>query len=450
MIGGAFNNDTILIYNVLSGTCLSCHSISQPIFETAWTCGEYLQFAIAESGSIEIWQVSFISSHTPTKVGSLSTPDNFSSNELVLFPTLSRLAFILDGEVLVWDAQHHKVLLHSTDAKNPRAMSFSPNGHFFVCGTKNREFHIWKESAAGYHSHQKLGVSSNTTTPLVSPNGESVISWNGRVVHLWNTVNSPISIFGFSRAHYSGWFFLEFSSDESQVAVIESFSTTVTILDIKSGKPWLVIDADTKLCGLRMTEDKIIAVGDGKIFTWNLPERDSVVNNWKNTVQTTAFKHSAPIRDLYGSVSPNLSYLALGDRKANDISIYNTHTGEKLAAVKADGYIPGFTPSGHGVWYARKHGAVNQWEIIEANGSNTFQLKGLEMGVEPQHGFPWHSPDGYQITKDGWITSSSGKWLLWLPHHWQPDITIQRRWSGKFLAVWNRNSPEPCILKLEV
>ena len=457
MIGSLFDRTTLIIYNVLSGTCLFSHSIQQSIVEIIWTHGEHLQFATQEPDSVAIWQVSFTSSHPPTRICSLSTPDNFNSDELVLLPTLSQLAFIFDGEIFVWDAQHQKILLHSGDVGNPRAMSFSPDGHFFVCGTEDREFCIWKKSPTGYLFHQKLMAVDIRTTPLISPNGESIVIADEKLLQLWHTTGSPASTHSMfmQSSEESLWFFVEFSPDESLVAVTKRLSDTVTVIDTNSGNPWLVIDTDTETCDLRMTEDKIIVVGNGTIVTWRLPARDCASNTRRdisNCVQIITFEHSTITEDLHASISPSLKYFAFQNLEnyEESLCIYHTHTGERLAFVEADGGLLGFTPNSHIVWCAAGDGEVDTWKIIEENGSNAIQLKELRKYMKPGNGFPWHSPHGYQVTKDGWIVCSSGKYLLWLPCHWQQDEKIQRKWSGKFLAVWNWNSAQPYILKLEV
>ena len=457
MIGGLFDSRTIIICNVLSGAHVSSHSIQQPTVQTIWTHAEFLQFATIEPGSITIWQDTFNPNYVPTKVGSLSTPNNLFKKDLVVLPNLLCLAFIYHGKVLVWDAESKKMLLKTTDIKGPGAISFSPDGCFFVCGTWSRDFHIWKKSPAGYLSHQKFVSGANGTRPLICPNGESVVSSSDKILQLWHTENPPTSLPNTSMhtSHYSGVFFIEFSPDESLVAVTEWLSNTVTVIDIESGSPWLVIDTDTKTCGLRMTGDRVIVVGDGKIVTWNLPARDCVSNariNINDSVQTTTFTHSSPIEDLHASISPNLSYVAIVDinHSGEDLFIYNTHTGEELAVVESNGDIPGFTPSSYTVWCAADDGKVDQWGILQKNGSNGMKLKKFVEGVEPHSGFPWHSSAGYQVTDDGWILSSSGKRLFWLPHHWRQDGILQRKWSGKFLVLWNQDSVEPYILELEV
>jgi WD40 repeat protein len=459
MIGGLFDNTTITIYNVFSGKCITSHSIEDSIVETIWSHGEYLQFATLESESIIIWQVSFTLSHSPTKVGSLSIPDHFSSDKLVMLPTLFRLAFILSEEIWVWDVQHHKVLLHSADVKEPRDISFSPDGHFFVCGTGSREFYIWKESPTGYLSKQQFVSGANGTRPLVSPNGGSVISSSDNTLLLWHTTGSPISIPRIirERSWQGTWFYIEFSPDESLVAVTEQSSSIITVLETRSGNPWLVIDTGSKTCGLKITEDKIIVVGDKKIVTWDLPTKACVPNarqNINDSIQITVFIHSLPSNRLHASISPNLDYVAFiegnGTLPDRFIDIYNLHTGEKLAAADSGGTKLGFTPSGHEVWCTTSTGEIGQWEIVKEKGSNAIKLKEIERNMEPVSGFPWLSSHGHQVTRDGWIICSSGKRLLMLPRHMQQDTIVERKWGEKCLAVWNRSSVRPCILKLEV
>ena len=451
MIGSLFGM-TIIIHNILSGLCIYSHSTQQSIVKTIWTHDKYLQFATVEPESITMWQISFPSSHEPMKVGSLSTPDNFNSYELVLLPTLSRFAFILGGEVLVWDAKHHQVLLHSADVVNPRALSFSPNGRFFVCGTENNEVCVWKESAAGYLSCQQFISGYDETTPLISPSGESILLPSENVLQLWHTTSCLPTL----SMHTSEglWFFIEFSPDETLVAVTERLSCSVAVLETKSGKPWLIIDTGTKACGLRMTEDKIIVVGDGQIVTWGLPGRNCAFNkrNISDSIQTTIFRHSVPVESLIASISPNLNYVAFQgvEDYSGDLYIYNTHSGVQLVRIEADGGFPGFTPDSCVVWCAKIDDQVLHWEIVEENGSNIIYLEKLGEYVKLLSGLPWLSPDGHQVSNDGWVVCSNGKHLLWLPHQWRQDLKMQRKWNGKFLAVWNLNSTEPFILKLEV
>ena len=453
MIGSLIGhgNYTISIYNVLSGTFISSHIISHAV-EALWTLGKYLQFATVEPGSIIMWQVSFTSKQAPTRVSSLSTPNNFSQRGLVLLPTLSRLAFIFGDKVVVWDGQHHKLLLHSI-CVGASTVSLSSDGHSLVCGTWGREFYIWKELPTGYVSHQKLVSGAVGTKLLVSPNGESVISPSGTMLQLWHITNYPTSISGtlMQTPQHNGDFCVEFPPDESLVAFTDVLGSTVTILDMKSGNPWLAVDTGTRISGLKITEDKIIVVGHGEIITLDLPARGCVENTRRdinNSIHITTFQPLAPDNWLHASISPNLKYIAIVDRKAYQKSMYicDMCTGRRLNGAYSHGHVTGFTPSDH-VWCADNNGRVDQWEILKKDGSDA-----IELGIDkkPLNDYYWNAPDGHKLTDDGWIISPSREWLLWLPHSLQQGSKVQMKWSGKFLAVWNGSSPEPCILEFGV
>ena len=456
MFGVLSEDGTITTYNILSGAQISSHSVPD-VHPTIWTCGECIQFATMGSESIDIWEVSPTSGHTPKQISSLPIPDSFSFDCLVLLPALSQLAFFLKFErrILVWDAQHHKFLLELTNVDTPTNMTFSPDGNFFLCGTYSQEFHIWKKSPDGYLPHQTLVSSTKYTHILVSPNGGSIISFYHSRLQLWHTSLSPTPLPTISTqaSQSAGGFLPEFSPDGSLVAVTQQLGNTVTVLDLKSGNPQLVIDTGTRICGMRITESRIIVVGDGKIITWELPARDNVLKahwNIDNSVWTTTFNHSTSITYLYASISPDLNHIAIGSTIAiwtDRLSIFSMGTGRHLVAVGSFRYLPGFSPDGHKVWCAADDGKVDLWTIVKNDGSNATKLNSLGRDRRPLSGFPWQSSCGYEVTDDGWILSPSGKQLLWLPHQWRSE-NVERRWSGKFFAVSGLS--KGVILELDV
>ena len=455
MLGALFEN-IITTYNTVSGTHISSHSIPGSVIGTIWTHGEYLQFATLESGSITIWEVSFTSSHAPTEIHSLPTPDNFSSRkEFLLLPTLSRLAFILQERVLVWDPQHQKTLLDFKDVRNPDFISFSSDGCFFICGTKGPEFHLWKESPDGYLPHQNLIPGTKVAVPVISPNGDLILSVGIFVLQLFHTTNSPTSPPSAPTQvpQHTERFLLEFSPNESLVAFTWWSGSTVTVLDVKSGNLLLVIDTSAEIYGMRITGSSIIVICDGKIVTWDLPSGDSVLNTRvgiTNSIQATTFGDSAPMERGHASISLDLDHIALQPSGTEELFMYNMHTGKLLAATRSHGHQPGFTLDGHKVWCATVFGDVEQWAIVKDDGSNITRLESIREAEEPLNSFPWHSSYGYQVTGDGWVLSSSGKQLLWLPHQWQPVFELDQQWSGNVLALLQVGLPEAVILELEV
>ena len=463
MLGGLFGRDTIITYDIYSGIQISSYSIQQPTAATIWTHGEHLQFTTIESESITIWEVDFTSNCVPTQIDSLPTPDNLSGKTLAPLPAFHCLAFIDEGSVIVWDAQHQKILLNSTDLDNPQNVFFSPDGNFLACGAGSPTFFLWKKSSDGYHLHGTQISNVGEVKPLISPNGGSIISSGnsiitrgGSILQLWYTMHSPTSSPNVSiqPSQHTKDFLLEFFSNQPLVAVAQRLGKTVSILNIKSGNPQLVIDTDMEICGMGVVERKIIVVCKGKAVAWELPAGDCAPDlQWsiENSIQTTRLEHPEPIKQLYASISPDLNYVAFGSlvsyREA--LSIYDIHTGEQLMVAKSNGSIPEFTLGGKEVCCVTGSGVVDKWAIVKDDGAEAIVLKKLWEEQKPQSGLSWHSPYGYQVTDDGWVLDSRGRQLLWLPHKWQ-STEVKRRWSGKFLAVFPTGLPEPLILELEV
>ena len=454
---------TIIIYDVLSGAHIFSHAVNKSVTDTIWTHEECLRFATAELGSITIWEVGFTSRHAPTEVDSLPTPDNFPSTEFLLFPPLSRLAFILQGRVLVWDARRLKILLDSADVKNPRDMSFSPDGRFFVCGTEGAEFYLWKESPDGYLLHQSLVSSAGPTKQTFSPNGGSIVAFGGPMVQRWRTTSSRTSLQSVSTQssqHILEDFILDFSPDRTSAVFARRWENAVTVLDLRSCVLSSIVNAGTGVCGLGLRSSRgkyvIAVVGYGKIVTWDLWDHAIPRASTNYPVPTTASGHSG-LR-LYASVSSAFDRIVVKEagRWEGDLCVYEVRTGKSLAVVRSKGYTVGFRLelehsaeySQDSVWCARADGDVDEWDISGAFGS-TFPVPIHRKPDGPQEAFPWQSSRGYQVTDDGWIISSGGKRLLWLPHHWRSG-SMTRRWSEHLLALSHGELPAPVVLELEV
>ena len=461
MVGGLFSSDTIITYNISLGIQISSHFIQQPSAEKIWAHGKYLQFLTIGSGSITIWQVGFTSNCPPTQVGSLPAPDKLLRKTLVPLPALHYLAFIDEGGVVVWDAQHQKILLNSTDVDDPQDISFSSDGNFLVCGTYGPTFHLWKKSSDGYHLHGTQISNVTVVKPLISPNGEliiscgrSIITRGGSILQLWYTTHSPTSPnVSIQPSQHKRDFLLEFFPNHLLVAVAQWLGNAVSILNLRSGNPQLVIDTDTEICGIGVVERKIIIVCKGNIVVWELPAGDYAPNvQWsiENSIQAIKLEHPEPIEQLYASISPDLDYVAFGSLVSYKaaLSIYDIHTGEQLIVAKSNGSIPEFTLGGNEVCCVTGSGEVDKWAIFKDDRTEIV-LEKLWEEQKPQSGLSWHSPCGYEVTDDGWVLNPGGNHLLWLPHKWQ-STEVKRRWSGRFLAVFPTGLPEPLILELEI
>jgi hypothetical protein len=128
-----------------------------------------------------------------------------------------------------------------------------------------------------------------------------------------------------------------------------------TVLDLKSGVPWLVIDTGMQIWGLGVAGDTIAVVGDRRIITWNLPAGDHVLNarvNINDSVQATTLDHSA-LFDLmhipFTSISPDLNCIAIAHKNIG-LNIYDMSIGICFTDAVFRGGMVWFTPDGHKVW----------------------------------------------------------------------------------------------------
>jgi len=444
----------ISTYNLISGTHVYSHHASEGrIIAPIWTHGELLRFAAVKPGSITIWEVGFTSEHALAEIESLPAPDDTGSEEHLFLPTLSRLAFILDKSVLIWDARDSKILLNFVGGGLLGGLSFSSDGRFFACGVAGQGAHLWKESPTGYVLHQKLvsGSADDWIVPFLSPDGESIITSKGSETQLWHTTGpiDPPSSVPPQPANRTK-FVLAFSPDKSFIATGRLGGKIATIVDLKSGDLRLMINTGMVVCGLGVTGSTAIVVGEGKIVTWNLPAGDCVLNaeaNIHDSVRTIVFDHPPPPPGWlhFASISPDFNHLAITREEdgGGGVDIYDASTGKHLFGIPTR-YVtrPWFTRDGREVWCDS-----NSQKIIMGGGTDIIRVEPVGRGDAPPGGYLWESAHGHDITRDGWILDSRKKRVMWMPHHWRVHREY-RIWDGRFLVLFDGELPEPVIIEM--
>ena len=423
-----------------------------------WTHDKFLRFATVKPGYIIIWEVGFTSEHTLAEIESLPAPDDVGHpwEKPMFLPALSRLAFILRGAVLIWDAQDSKILLNFVGGDRPLRPSFSSDGRFFTCGFFGQGFNLWKESPTGYVLHRKLilsGPADGWTVPYLSPDGESIITSQHHGTQLWRTTDpiNPSSSAPPQPAEQTD-FVLAFSPDKSLIATGRLGGNVATILDLKSGDPRLIVDTGMKICGLGVTENTVIVVGEGKIITWNLPSAGGCVldarANIRDSIQTTVFDCSPPPpeRSHSASISPDFNHLVI--KAMGRMDIYDMSTGNYLVSTGTSALPtcqPWFTRDGREVRDSRiHHGGA---KIIRGGGSSIIGLESVGDDDGPSGGHLSESSHGHKDADDGWILDSRKKRVMWLPHHWRFSKQY-RIWDGQFLALFDPGLPEPVVIEL--
>jgi len=452
---GNFTDTIISTYSLVSGTHVYSHRVSEGrIVAQIWTHGEFLRFATVKPGSITIWEVTFTSEHTLAEIESLPAPDDTGEDHLFL-PTLSRLAFILRGAVLIWDVRDSKFLLNFVGGDLLGGLSFSSDGRFFACGSVGQGVHLWKESPTGYVLHQKLvsGPVVDWTLPFLSPDGESIITSEDHEIQLWRTadpINPPSGVP--PRPAEQTSFILAFSPHRSFIATGRLGENIATIIDLESGDPRLIVDTGMKICGLGVTGSTAIVVGEGKIITWNLPAGGCVLDaraNIHDSVQTIVFNHPPPPPEQLhsASISPDLNHLVItpGSR-GGGLDIYDVSTGKHAVGTTTGVFSRlWFTRDGREVWSS---GIFSKGrKIIRGGGSDATRLEPVRNGDGPSGGHHWESSYGHKVTDDGWILDSKKNRVMWLPHHWRVGVEY-RIWDERFLALFDPGLPEPVIIDL--
>ena len=352
---------------------------------------------------------------------------------------------------MVWGPRNSVSLLHETGASWYPMMTFSSDGRFFACSTTGLEVYLWKESSTGYTLIGKLQSNARRSIPLLSPNGESIITFSNRTIKLWHTkaFTSHSSILS-HLPNSAEKFVLDFVPDRQLAVVARQEEKTVTVLDLKSDLPQLTIDAPMKVYGLRVAGNAVVVIGDGVVTTWDLPEGNSLPHarvDIENSTQTTSFGGGGQNVVVTASISHDFRYVAVlrTGRVASfpDLHVYCLSTGRHDYTVVVSGSSLWFAPGGLDIWCAEE-GVVGSHAICQTGLKCTVFGSDIECGPS---GSPWKSSRGYKVTNDEWLIDQDGKRLFVLPPPWRSSAA-QRAWNGQFLVLLHGSLPQPVILEL--
>ena len=155
--------------------------------------------------------------------------------------------------------------------------------------------------------HGKFTSSDQDPIPLLSPDGKSIVVFNRSMIQLWHITPSGTLTQAPQRRED---FVLDFLPDGPLAVVARQRDKTVTVLDLKSGVPWLSIDTPMEVCGVRLIGNTV-AVIDGEVITWNLSGRNRARMTVEDSVQAINFIVREPGNVVAASISLDLRYVAL-------------------------------------------------------------------------------------------------------------------------------------------
>ena len=427
-----------------------------------WTYGESLRFTTPGPTGITIWEVEFTSGAIPTEVEIISIPptEQYRVIKAEFHPSSCRLAFITQDTLRVWDARASKFLLHHT-CIGSRSMTFSSDGNFFACRTGKSEVHLWKESPTGY-TLLKLSPVAPYSTLCLPRNGESIITFSGSTIQSWNTKNfttvtsSSISAQPLQQAGKE--FVLEFLPDGSLAIAARKDEKTVTIIDLRSGVPQLIIDTPFRVHGLRVIETSIVVIGEEKVIAWNLPgENPDVRMNVEDSTRIINFgnpdkRRGSEMEVVAASISRDFRYVALSfttGLTSPILDVYCTSTGQKVRNYPDVVASALWFGPGEDHIYCATDGKAEVTAIKITQDILVYTDTAVLDNRNGSRGYPWESTCGYKVTDDRWIICRDGRRLLMLPPLWQSRSETSRVWNGKLLALLHSELSEPVILELE-
>jgi len=193
------------------------------------------------------------------------------------------------GHNSVWDAKAAKFLLNSRLTLSVQNISSRVRSSRWslLCMCDRQRWSPCLEGVSRWlHTPSKLAFAGNGL--LFSPSGESIFAHNFSTSCLWHTKDQ---IF---QANNRSSFILEFSPDKTLAAFSRDRGNTVTVVDLQSGDPRLVVDAGMEIWCLGVTGSTIVVAGKEKIVTWNLPVGNCAFDarvDTNDSIRTTTFGH---------------------------------------------------------------------------------------------------------------------------------------------------------------
>ena len=453
---------TLLSYD-LSKTHEHPHRVSEGYaMAPIWTHGECVRFAAVRKGFITVSEVGFTSSCPPIDIKSSPAPDGITSRQAhhhLFLPTRSRLAFILYGQILVWDTQESRFILESNDWSYTEVV-FSPDGRFLMGSSDDEVVRVWKESPAGYELHQKLEMPvGRDPLLLLSPKEKSIIMTGKRSIQLRSTTD-PILPLSDSLTRRTDWtnFIVAFSSDQSLAGIARRGEGAVTVVDLKSCDTRLVIDTGVRVNSLGLDAVTLVVVGSEKAVVWIIPAKDQAPD--AQAIQTIDLGYSpagpSTYTDVRTSVSHDLNRIAVAKfiyQGPRELKIYDVTTGECLVGTDLENSkvpaIISFAPDEDLIWFVDPPDIVEEWVIFSRRGLIDLHRRPGAPLVRHRGRLAWEkSPDHH--ARGGWILdSATRRRILWLPHHWRSNNQRHRTWSGRFLGLLHEGLLEAVILEFE-
>jgi len=488
----------IYIYDALKGTLLRNERCSQPAngqLNDHWIHEGCLRFATSFKRDGKC--VVIIREFQPTSNRLVpvieSYPVSLHDGVFSFSPVSFHASFVTEREVVILDVRKSETLLHEKARQSfykPRGY-FSPNGHFFACGTRDQVIFVWKNTPTGYVHWSTIIPRLRSLGFSFSPAAVSILTWGPGKIQLLHPESHDVA-----SPDGSGNHLVARSADGKYITTVRKGKGIITVRDSHSGNSLKSIDTRMLIQDIKTIGNAIYVTDGHKLVNWHLGlgMTYDVRYDRKGTVDMTWI--DPPV--LCSVLSNDCSKIAFAEKGESNVPLsYSDETAEKKVTVvmcaisninapnttvpNRSRYRPGMASRlvnarfidtctidvrimeyGHSVLNIRFSPDERRLLLIIGKVSSASYSLELDLtkdwwigdviedGTDPWSRTGSHSSDGYHVGGGSqWVMDSRHRKLLWLPSNWRMLFPYEIQWIGDFLVLLNGVNPEPIIIEFQ-
>ena len=448
-----WSNGTFHMYDEPSGTYVYRDTLAPSagfLLDSHWVHKESLRFpTIFENNGKFVFSIQELQPNSfPPLSSVMSFPVPSHTGKCSFSPISFHISFVTMTDVIILNVQDSRMLLQAKATHSPYTPPghFSPNGHFFACGTEGQGICVWKNTSADYIPWSNLQPRLPFKGFSFSPTKSSILTWGRKGVQLLEPGSYPtnlspnkLDLYPRDKNHLVGY-----SADGTYIATAWKEDNIVTVLDTLSNTPQQSFDVNMQILDIKIINKIVFAAGMQRLVKWHL-EMGEIASDSYNTIGLTI---NEPFETLSVALSDNCSYIAFAIQTR--VSLYDVQAQKILHILAVDGWVMDirFSPNGCQLW------------MISSDFFHNNHLMKLELDEDRpvttedlSDGWSWFnlfSPHYWHVGRmSEWVEDSRGNKLVWLPFSWRTENWQDIRWDGNFLTLVGCHHPESIIIKLQ-
>ena len=372
-------------------------------------------------------------------------------------PISFHASFVTENEAVILNVQDSKILLSTqiTHQFHTQSSHFSPDGHFFACGTSEGGICIWKNTPASYIPWSTLQPRFPFKKFSFSPTTISILAWGPtgiQLLHPEHSTNPQSPNETKSNSQHENHL-VACSTDGKHIVIAQQKDSVVIVLDPLLGIPLWSICVGVVIQDIKVV-DNILFVADGySLFSLSLGAGEIGCHTSRATVyDNIAIPHNV---DKF-VLSNDCSHIAFSVGRT--VFLYDIQAQAIVVEHEMDGVVMNIQFSQDGCQlgifgsinstnedtdtYFTTLKMVDDWHSVDVT-TELLADKWLWTSL-------FQSPCGYHIeTMSEWVVDLSNCNLLWLPPNWRTKHVLDVGWDGDFLALVGNYHQKPVIIKLQ-